>query len=277
MKQAALLLSAGVADPVQRLNLLREYVQAFVLRSLHESEAFHRMAFVGGTALRFLHGLPRFSEDLDFSLLPGADADFLPCMTKLKRDLTYAGFAAEVTWNPRTAVHKGWVKIAGILAETGLSPLPDQKLSVKIEIDTRPPEGAQSAVCMVNRHLLFSVRHHTLPSLFAGKIHALWTREYAKGRDWYDLVWYLTQRPSIEPNLELLRNALRQTHPALARVHARWREHVLARLEAMDANALADDVRPFLERAQDAQWLQNAQLRDVLKANARNPTREITF
>ena len=268
MKQAALLLAAGVADPVQRLNLLREYVQAFSLRSLHESEAFNRMSFVGGTALRFIHGLPRFSEDLDFSLLPGAEPDFLPCMSKLKRDLLHAGFAAEVTWNNRTTVHKGWIKIAGILAETGLSPLASQKLSVKIEIDTRPPEGAQSAVRMIDRHLLFSVRHHTLPSLFAGKIHALWTREYTKGRDWYDLVWYTAQHPPVAPNLELLRNALQQTHPALAAQHADWRQGVMARLEAAEQKMLIADVQPFLERPQDAQWLQKEHLRNVLAAKS---------
>ncbi|MCK5795636.1 MAG: nucleotidyl transferase AbiEii/AbiGii toxin family protein, partial [Deltaproteobacteria bacterium] len=68
MKEEALALVAAIDDPARRLNLLREYLQAFALRSLHESEAFMKIAFVGGTALRFLHGLPRFSEDLDFSL-----------------------------------------------------------------------------------------------------------------------------------------------------------------------------------------------------------------
>ena len=64
MKEEALALVRGVTDPGQALNRLREYLQVFVLRSFHESEAFRPLAFVGGTALRFLHGLPRFSEDL---------------------------------------------------------------------------------------------------------------------------------------------------------------------------------------------------------------------
>ncbi len=117
MREQALALAREAPDPRQALNRLREYVQALILRSFHESEAFRSLAFVGGTALRFLHGLPRFSEDLDFCLVSGDGYDGLAWMTKVKRDLTLAGLDSEVTWNGRRTVHAGWVRVSGILQE----------------------------------------------------------------------------------------------------------------------------------------------------------------
>ena len=87
MKEESLALIEGMTDPGQARNRLREYLQAFALRSFHESEAFRAVAFVGGTALRFLHNLPRFSEDLDFSLVSEAGYAGRDWMAKLKRDL----------------------------------------------------------------------------------------------------------------------------------------------------------------------------------------------
>jgi len=143
VKDEALALVRGVPDPGQALNRLREYLQTFVLRSFHESEAFRPMAFVGGTALRFLHGLPRFSEDLDFSLVSVTGYAGMAWMAKVKRDLTLAGFDPEVTWNDRKVVHTGWVRVAGILHDAGLSVQPNQKLAIKVEVDTLPPAGAR--------------------------------------------------------------------------------------------------------------------------------------
>ena len=142
MKNEILQLIQGESDPSQKLNLLREYLQALTLRSLHESEAFNNLAFVGGTALRFAYGLQRFSEDLDFSLetVDGYKPEIW--LKKLKNDLASASFDVSVTWNNRTTVHKSWIKCAGILKEIGLSPFAEQNLSIKLEIDTNPPTGA---------------------------------------------------------------------------------------------------------------------------------------
>lgn len=255
VKDHALALAREATDPVQALHRLREYLQALVLRSLHESEAFRPLAFVGGTALRFLHGLPRFSEDLDFSLVSADGYAGREWMAKIKRDLSLAGFAAEVTWNERKVVHAAWVRLAGILREAGLAAMPDEKLSIKIEIDTRPPAGARCERRVVTRHVTFLLQHYDLPSLLAGKLHAALTRRYVKGRDWYDLMWYLSQRPPPAPNLTLLQNALDQTQGA-GRFDARsWPERVRERLAVMDLKAVRDDVAPFLERPQDAALL----------------------
>jgi len=246
------------------LNLLREYLQAFVLRSLHDCEGFRSLAFVGGTALRFLHGLPRFSEDLDFSLEQGEGYDGKAWMAAVKRELTLAGFEPEVTWNDRKTVHTAWIRLAGVLREAGLSALAGQKLSIKLEIDTRPPVGAHSERRVVTRHLSFLLRHYDLPSLLAGKLHALITRKYVKGRDWYDLLWYLSQRPAPVPNLTFLQNAIDQTQGAGRYDAERWREHVREHLRRLDMKAVRNDVLPFLERARDADLLNRDNLKGLL-------------
>jgi predicted nucleotidyltransferase component of viral defense system len=265
MKDVALEIVRPLSDPSSKLNVLREYVQAMVLRSLHESEAFVSLAFVGGTALRFVHALPRFSEGLDFAL--ERSAGYVPekWMTKVKHDHRLAGFDATVSWSDKTTVHKSWIKVAGVLKETGLAAMPEQNLSIKLEIDSRPPAGAASETGIVNRHALLSLRYYDVSSLMAGKVHALMSRPYPKGRDWYDLVWYRAKRPPIEPNLKQLQNALDQTQ-GLRAFHAEdWKSHVIAKLKTLDCNTLIEDVRIFLERPEDSSLLTEDAIMSVLK------------
>jgi len=264
MKDQALALARSVPEPAARLNLLREYVQAFVLRSLHESEAFSSIAFVGGTALRFLENLPRFSEDLDFSLI--GEPGYAPeaWMEKIDRDLHLAGFEPEVRFSGKKTVHTAWIRIAGLLEPAGLAARPGHKLSIKLEIDTRPPAGAQVARTVITRHLMFALAHYRIDSLMAGKIHALITRPYAKGRDWYDLLWYRSRRPPVEPNLALLQNALDQTRGTGTLDATDWRRHVRDRLGGLSAEDLARDVSSFLERPADASLLTREHLEAAL-------------
>jgi hypothetical protein len=245
--------------------VLREYLQACILRSLHESEGFVPLSFVGGTALRFLYNLPRFSEDLDFSLEKLDGYAPIKWLKKIKTDLALMGFAPTVTWNDSKTVHVGWVKVADILKESGLASMGEQKLSIKIEIDTRPPAGADTLAEIVTRYLMFTVRHHDLPSLMAGKVHAVCTRPYPKGRDWHDLLWYRSQRPPVGPNPVLLQNALDQTEGCGAIDAARWTRYALQRLASFDAAKLAEDVRPFLERPRDADAINLGNLRSLLR------------
>ncbi|MDE0221027.1 MAG: nucleotidyl transferase AbiEii/AbiGii toxin family protein [Spirochaetaceae bacterium] len=264
MKDRALEAALGFDDPVRRLNSLREYLQAFIMRSLHESEASRAIAFVGGTALRFLEDLPRFSEDLDFSQILTDGYDPVRWLRKLKRDLDLAGFDSAVRWIERTPVQVAWVRTASLLAEAGLSGHREQKLSVKIEIDTRPPAGAAMQRTVITRHFTFVIRHYDLPSLMAGKLHALLTRGYPKGRDWFDLVWYRSRCPPVRPNLPLLQHALDQTQGAGRYRAADWPGLLRARLADLDAAALARDVAPFLERPADAALLERVNLEAVL-------------
>ena len=234
------------------------------MRSLHESEASQAIAFVGGTALRFLENLPRFSEDLDFSLISSDRYDPERWLQKLKRDLYLAGFDSAIRWIDRKPVQAAWIRTASLLAEAGLSGHKEQKLSVKVEIDTRPPAGAEIQRAVVTRHFTFVIRHYDLPSLMAGKLHALLTRGYPKGRDWFDLVWYRSRRPPIEPNTRLLQHALDQTQGVDRYQAADWRRLLRTRLADLDIDSLARDVEPFLERPADAVLLERANLDAVL-------------
>jgi predicted nucleotidyltransferase component of viral defense system len=265
MKEQALALARGISDPGERLNKLREYLQAFVLRSLHESEAFRSVAFVGGTALRFLHNLPRFSEDLDFSVVLPEGYAGKEWMVKVKRDLALAGFDVQVAWNDRKVVHAGWIRLGGLLREAQLSGMTDEKLAIKVEIDTRPPAGAHCERRVVSRHMTFLLQYYDLPSLLAGKLHAAVTRNYAKGRDWYDLFWYLSQRPPVSPNVALLQHSLDQSQGTGVHDAQQWRSLVQTRLESLDIEAVLDDVRPLLEHPQDAAMLTRDNLFALVK------------
>ncbi len=265
MKDEALDLVKTVRDPAQRLNVLREFLQALVLRSLHESEAFNCLAFVGGTALRFVHGLPRFSEDLDFSLDASAGYDGEKWLLKVKRDLTLAGWEASVTWNGRKTDNTSWIKIGGILKDAGLSGMADQKLSIKLEIDTRPPVGALTENRIVERHRLVAIRCYDIGSLMAGKVHALVTRAYPKGRDWYDFIWYTAVRPPIEPNLVLLQHAFDQTQGPGVMTSGKWRDYVAERIKVLDLQAIRADVLPFLERPREADLITRDNLMSLLE------------
>jgi predicted nucleotidyltransferase component of viral defense system len=264
MKEQAIDLVQNVQAPAEKLNILREYLQAYVMRSLHESEAYACLSFVGGTALRFVYDLPRFSEDLDFSLENPTDYEPLQWLKKIKRDMTLAGFETAISWNDRKTVHTAWVKVAGLLKETGLAAMAGQNLSIKLEIDSRPPVGAETVSTVINRHMMFALRHHSLSSLMAGKVHALMTRKYSKGRDWYDLLWYLSHRPPTTPNPGLLQNALDQTQGAGVFRSADWRGLLLDKLQEIDFSKLIQDVEPFLERSQDAKLMTAGHFQSLL-------------
>jgi predicted nucleotidyltransferase component of viral defense system len=263
MKQEVFSLIEGTTTTHDKLNLLREYLQAFILRTLHECEAFNCLSFVGGTALRFLYSLPRFSEDLDFSLESGENYNPEEWFKKLKREFEFNQFDASIKLNTQKTVHNAWISIPGLLKELELSHRSEQKISIKVEIDTKPPQGAISETTVINRHFLLALTSYNLASLMAGKVHALCTRGYCKGRDFYDLVWYLTQRPPVSPNIQFLEKALEQTlsQPFPAED---WKAHVLERLSSIDWKALQSDVEPFLERPDEIQFLTREYIKTIL-------------
>lgn len=252
MKDHALALAARQSGTRDKLNSLREYLQAYVLRLLHDHGFFRTTAFLGGTALRFLHNLPRFSEDLDFSMADPQGKPLAHWLDMLKRELPQAGYSVTVTSGDRNAVHSGFVKFRGLLYESGLSPLRDQNLSVKLEVDTRPPAGAGTTVEIVNKFFPISFLTYDRPSLFAGKTHAILSRRYAKGRDFFDLGWYLSRWKELAPNMTFLRNALEQTGwKEELPTEATWRGILSRRIGDVDWNKVRQDVEPFLERPSD--------------------------
>ena len=223
------------------------------------------LAFHGGTALRFLYGTARFSEDLDFALERAREQyDFRTYLRKVRSELDAEGYAVEVKVSDGKVVHSGWLRFGGLLYELDLSPRRSETLAVKLEVDTQPPLGARLATTVVRRHVILNLQHHDRASLLAGKLHAVLQRPYLKGRDLYDLLWYLSDPDWPRPNLTLLNNALRQTNwsgPTLK--DTTWREALRARLTDANWSHAAADVHPFLE-ARDAAQLTRENLLALL-------------
>lgn len=251
MKDHALSL-AGRAYPGQGKNVLREYLQARILDTLQREQAMRALVFQGGTALRFLHDVPRFSEDLDFTL-EGDVAAYDPggWLKAMERQFRREGYEIRVSLRRRGVVQGGWLRFPGLLWEAGLSRQPTQNLAIKIEVDTNPPAGAVIETGTCSRHVTVRLRHHDRASLLAGKLAAVLCRPYAKGRDVYDLGWYLANRRWPPPNLHLLNSALRQAKPAAAPLTGEtWRSAVARRVETMSWESVRADVAPFLEGPQ---------------------------
>jgi hypothetical protein len=232
------------------INLGREYLQARILLALQETGVMIPLAFQGGTALRFLFGLPRFSEDLDFALeRPGRAAfDIVRTAERVRVQLEREAYEVRVKIRSKPPVQGVLVSFPGLLHELKLSPHRAQSLGVRIEVDTNPPSGAGLASTIIRRHALLNIQHHDQPSLLAGKLHAVLQRSWAKGRDLFDLFWYLSDPTWPEPNLVLLNDALRQTQWKGPELKAsNWRSALRDRVAAIDWNAAQRDVEPFLE------------------------------
>lgn len=234
-------------------NRLREFLQARILSSLQRAGAMVPLAFQGGTALRFLYSIRRYSEDLDFALeRPDRGYDFRAYLERARGDLIQEGFEVEVKINDQRVVHSAFISFPALLFALDLSSHRNEKLSVKVEVDTRPPAGAVLETTIVRRHATLQLQHHDKASLLAGKLHAILQRVYPKGRDLYDLIWYLSDRSWPAPNLVLLNNALRQTGwngPSLD--EETWRSRVAGKVLELDWDRVALDVRPFLEDARE--------------------------
>ena len=117
MKDYCLELAGGRKTAAEKYNIMREYLQAYVLRIMHEKNMFGSTAFVGGTALRFLYDLPRFSEDLDFSLHKKPKVAFADLMGIIKQELVLAGYEANVDYKEDKTVQSAFVKFEGLLYE----------------------------------------------------------------------------------------------------------------------------------------------------------------
>ncbi len=244
------------------VNALREILQSVALLGLWRCKFFQRTAFYGGSALRLLHGLDRYSEDLDFSLLqPDPSFSLSGYGEALKREISGFGFQVEFESRPRnelkpiesaflrTSTYRQLISIE--IPEDLIRGLhPEKTLKIKLEVDIDPPGGFETETQYVLQPVPFSIRVYGLPDLFAGKLHAILYRRWksrVKGRDWYDLVWYVSYHPEVR--LSHLESRMRQTgdyssgKPLTAEeLHVR----LLQAVDRLDVESARREVAPFL-------------------------------
>ena len=129
----------NLSSKEDKINTIREFLQILILKVLKDKNVFMSVAFLGGTALRILYKLKRYSEDLDFSLIKKNGYNFLDLLEKLKKELELNNLQVDLKYKT-DIVDKSFIKFKNVLQYFDLTKLKDEKLSVKIEIDTNPPE-----------------------------------------------------------------------------------------------------------------------------------------
>jgi len=233
-----------------------EYLQARILQSLQEEGAFLNIAFLGGTSLRFLYYLPRYSEDLDFSVLPSKKIGFKKLLNKITIDLEREGYQIKIKESNKKAVIGAFIKFQSLLYDLDLSQHKDEVLSIKLEIDTNPPKGEITTTTIVKKYIMLNLLHYDRASLFAGKMHAILSRNYTKGSDLFDLIWMLANPSWPLPNFIMLNNALAQTGWRYEEINnSNWKKILIGHISKINWKRVIADVSPFLEREADKKFI----------------------
>ena len=236
-----------------RRNALYEVMQQVVLSGLNRGGFFKEAAFYGGTCLRIFHGLKRFSEDMDFSLLKkNPDFSLETYFPAIIEECKLLG--REVTITRKDKSHFGKVESAFLKDNTDVYNIAfqtDKSLKIKIEVDTQPPlEFATEQRLLLQPHS-FMTRCFALPDLYAGKMHALVYRQWKsriKGRDWYDFEWYVRNRVPLDFKHLQMRTA---EFNGIELTQEDFLETLREKLATADIEQVKQDVRPFLRNAED--------------------------
>ncbi len=207
------------SNQLEAESALREVMQEITLAGLQRGGFFEKAAFYGGTALRIFYGLNRYSEDLDFSLLEvNPDFTLEPFFESIISEFDALGMKViiqekrkAISTNIDSAFLKSdtiWKELVleEVISQTGFQLLP--RIKIKIEVDKYPPLGFNTEEKLLLKPYSFYVKCFTLPDLFAGKMHAVLYRNWklrVKGRDWYDLEWYIKKNIPINLSHFLIR------------------------------------------------------------------------
>jgi predicted nucleotidyltransferase component of viral defense system len=253
-----------------RRNAIHEVMQEIALAGLYRNGFFEKAAFYGGTCLRIFHSMPRFSEDMDFSLVAKADSfnleDYFPAIvTEFKamgRDVTITKKVKSLTSNVESAFLKDDTEIYNLAYQT------ERTIKVKIEVDINPPLGFLTEQKLLLQPFSFMTRCFVLPDLFAGKMHALLFRNWrnrVKGRDWYDFEWYIRNQVPLDFNH--LQERTRQFN-GMQMSRQDFIDKLRSRLSSTDINLVKRDVSPFIIDEKELEIWSNdyfLQLTDMLK------------
>ncbi|OAQ38214.1 hypothetical protein A5893_15570 [Pedobacter psychrophilus] len=253
------------SNQAEAKDALREIMQEIVLAALYRAGFFEKAAFYGGTALRIFHGLDRFSEDLDFSLLKPDDGFSLDKYQeailleftalgmkvtikekekKIKTNINSAFLKSETMWRELT--------LEGIVPQSGLDQVANIK--IKLEVDVMPPLGFVTEEKLSLKPFSFYVKCLTLPNLFAGKMHALIFRKWGKnvkGRDWYDMEWYIKKGVKLNLNHFLLR-AIDSGDWKKENINKQEFQELLSeRINNVEMKYVKDDIKRFIKNQSD--------------------------
>ena len=260
----------SVTTEQERCNAIFEVNQQVMLAGLYNGGFFDVAAFYGGTCLRIFHGLQRFSEDMDFSLLaPDDKFDFTKYFQPIIDEFAIVGREVEIKKKDKKSFGK--VESAFLKDNTDVYDLSfqtDKSIKIKIEVDTQPPLNFRTEQKLLLQPHSFMTRCFTLPDLFAGKMHALVYRGWknrVKGRDWYDFEWYV--RHNVPLDFAHLAERIRQFNNEEIG-QAAFMAQLKDRLASTNINQVKNDVLPFVRNPKELDIWSNdyfVQLADMMK------------
>lgn len=248
----------------EKFNHLREILQIQALKFIDKLNYSSNIAFVGGTALRILYKVKRFSEDLDFSLINKENFSFEKMTNDLIREFSLLNIDLNINTKTKKNVYIAQLKFSKLLYELNLSNIKEQKLYIKLELDTNPPQGANLEYSIQKE--FFGIKHYAIESLYAGKLHALLYRKYTKGRDFYDFMWYLTN--NINVNLELLNNAISQSTARKSKLDKKkLKEKLIEMISKTDFKKVNEDLETFIFDKNELKLITKENFLNLLKQN----------
>lgn len=249
------------ANEQEAKDALREIMQEIALAGLYRAGFFEKAAFYGGTALRIFYGLDRYSEDLNFSLL-GIDPEF--DLGKYQDAIVheFESLGMKVSVREKKKVVKSnidstflksetlWKELVleGIIPQQGINRIANIK--IKIEVDTQPPLGFETEEKLLLRPFSFYVKCFALPDLFAGKMHALLFRKWGKnvkGRDWYDMEWYIKKGVVLNLHHFVLRAIDSGDWNSDTMTENEFRDLLAKRIDSVDMQYVRDDIKRFIK------------------------------
>lgn len=264
------------------LAALREIMQEVVLAGLSRTDFFQRAAFYGGTALRIFYGLDRYSEDLDFSLLQSEpNFSIEPYFNPILEEFKSLGLNVSIREKQRTkqtAIDSAFLKAETIWQEIVLEDIikeigvrSNKTVKIKIEVDRQPPLHFKTEEKLLIRPFSFYVKCFTKSSLFAGKLHALLFRKWqhrVKGRDWYDLEWYIKKGIPLDVEHFLTRAKDTNDWQEDRIANEQIMELLEAKIESVSFSSIKEDIVRFIEN-DDALQIWSPQYFKDLVANIR--------
>ena len=247
-----MLASYETGNDNDRLNAVHEVMQQVALGGLYNGGFFNKAAFYGGTCLRIFHGLDRFSEDMDFSLLAADPAFRLdPYFDAITAEFAALGQSIDITTKEKTA--QSTIQSAFLKSDTAQYDIHlgrDRKIKIKIEVDTTPPLGFSTEQKLLLQPFSFYTNCFTLPDLYAGKMHALIYRSWknrVKGRDWYDFEWYVRKNVTMDFKHFCERAYQFGSEAQGSLTPDRFRAILKDRIRKADIRQVKEDVAPFIK------------------------------